>query len=141
MIEPTVTAELVAHLVYTRPDPLALLPVRPYDADEQTDAPPAVVVRTKSAATRLRAVALWDAEIEVTLRANPADLAAADFDAAWSWIAAALTDERTLVPALNSFSTALHWYAANAKPADSDFANTETERLRTLTLRAVLATK
>lgn len=139
MIESAVVTGLVAFLESTKPEELEDILVRPYDSDEKLAGPPLVVVRVRSAKSRVRGTNLIDGEIEVAVRANPADTDMLIFDAVWAWLSDALYPATAAVAALTN--DALHCYTLQADPSDSEITLDENERSRQLVLTGVFVDK
>ena len=139
MIEHPVVDALVAFLTTARPPELAAFEIRPHDSDEHGDAPPSIVVKVTSVKPRVLGTNLMDVAVEITLRANPADVAIADFEAAWTWLASEFYPATDAVAALTNAD--LHCYTLQAEPADTDITLDENERRRALTLTGAIVGK
>lgn len=139
MIEIDVTAALVAHLTATLPESLDAFLVRAHDSDAPLDGPPAIIVHTKTASPRVRGSNLFDAEVVVSLRANPADTTLAEFENAWAWLTGAFYPATATIEALSNDD--LHCYTLHAGMAETEITLDENERQRSFSMRGVFVGK
>ena len=141
MIENALAVAVAAHLEANKAPHLSAWSFRAFDSI--ADAAPALaVVRVQNVASRVSGTNLLDADLEIALRTDAAENAAASLDAAHAYAFAAIRSDALRLAVNIAASSALHLYTVHAAAGDTDTAiDGDGTRSRRITARAVALAK